>query len=57
MHHKVIVIDSQIVVTGSYNFTASAETRNDENLIVIYDPAIAAQYLAEFRRVFSRAEP
>ncbi|HEY2979839.1 MAG TPA: phospholipase D-like domain-containing protein [Anaerolineales bacterium] len=57
MHHKVIIIDSQIVVTGSYNFTASAETRNDENLIVIYDPAIASQYLAEFRRVFGRAEP
>jgi phosphatidylserine/phosphatidylglycerophosphate/cardiolipin synthase-like enzyme len=57
MHHKVIVIDRQIVVTGSYNFTASAEERNDENLIVIYDPAIAVEYYAEFQRVFAQALP
>jgi phosphatidylserine/phosphatidylglycerophosphate/cardiolipin synthase-like enzyme len=57
MHHKVIVIDGQIVVTGSYNFTASAEERNDENLIVIYDPAIAMEYYAEFQRVFAQAQP
>ncbi len=31
MHHKVIIIDGQIVVTGSYNFSKSAKTRNDEN--------------------------
>ena len=35
MHHKVFIIDGQIVVMGSYNFTASAEKSNDENLIVI----------------------
>lgn len=57
MHHKVMVIDSSIVVTGSYNFTDSAEKRNDENLIVIYDPQIAAQYLAEFQRVYAQATP
>ena len=57
MHHKVMIIDGQIVVTGSYNFTASAETTNDENLIVIYDPAIAGQFMQEFRRVYAAAEP
>jgi phosphatidylserine/phosphatidylglycerophosphate/cardiolipin synthase-like enzyme len=57
MHHKVIVIDGQIVVTGSYNFTASAEDRNDETVIVIYDPAIAAQFLAEYQRVYAQAQP
>jgi phosphatidylserine/phosphatidylglycerophosphate/cardiolipin synthase-like enzyme len=57
MHHKVMVIDSQIVVMGSYNFTASAENNNDENLIVIYDPEIAAQYLQEFQRVYALARP
>lgn len=55
MHHKVIIIDEQIVITGSYNFTNSAETRNDENLLVIYDPFIASQFLAEFQRVFALA--
>jgi len=57
LHHKVIIIDEQIVITGSYNFTSSAETRNDENLIVIYDPFIAAQFMAEFQRVFALATP
>ena len=56
MHHKVIILDGQIVITGSYNFTNSAETRNDENLIVLYDPFIAAQFVAEFQRVFALAE-
>jgi phosphatidylserine/phosphatidylglycerophosphate/cardiolipin synthase-like enzyme len=57
MHHKVMVIDSQIVIIGSYNFTASAENTNDENLIVIYNPDIAAQYLQEFQRVYTVAKP
>ena len=57
LHHKVIIIDEQIVITGSYNFTNSAETRNDENVIVIYNPFIASQFVAEFQRVFSLATP
>lgn len=57
MHHKVMIIDNQIVVTGSYNFTASAENTNDENLMVIYDPDIAQQYLKEFQRVYAQAQP
>jgi phosphatidylserine/phosphatidylglycerophosphate/cardiolipin synthase-like enzyme len=57
MHHKVMIIDGSIVVLGSYNFTKSAETRNDENLIVIYNRKIAAQFMAEFQRVYSQAQP
>ncbi|KAF0107835.1 MAG: phospholipase D/Transphosphatidylase [Anaerolineaceae bacterium] len=57
MHHKVIIIDEQIVITGSYNFSASAETRNDENVVIIFDPEVAAQYMIEFRRVFGMAQP
>jgi len=57
MHHKVMIIDGQIVVMGSYNFTASAEKTNDENLIVIYNPGIAGQYLKEFQRVYAVAKP
>lgn len=53
MHHKVILIDSRVVVTGSYNFSNSAETRNDENVLVFHDPRIAAQVMAEFERVFA----
>ena len=52
MHHKVMIIDENIVIFGSYNFTNSAETKNDENLIVIYNEDIAAQFMAEFQRVY-----
>ena len=56
MHHKVIIIDESIVIFGSYNFTNSAETRNDENLLVIYNEDIAAQFIAEFKRVYGQAQ-
>jgi phosphatidylserine/phosphatidylglycerophosphate/cardiolipin synthase-like enzyme len=56
MHHKVIIIDRRIVITGSYNFTASAEDSNDENLVILFDPFIADWFFAEFDRVFSAAE-
>ena len=56
MHHKVMIIDGQTVVTGSYNFSASAETRNDENTLVIHNSRIAAQYLDEFERIFDQAK-
>jgi phosphatidylserine/phosphatidylglycerophosphate/cardiolipin synthase-like enzyme len=51
MHHKVIVIDGRILVTGSYNFSRSADTRNDENTIIIQDPSLACRYIQEFNRL------
>jgi phosphatidylserine/phosphatidylglycerophosphate/cardiolipin synthase-like enzyme len=56
MHHKVMIIDQSIVIFGSYNFTNSAETRNDENLLVIYNTDIAAQFITEFQRVYAQAQ-
>ena len=55
MHHKVIVIDEKVVIFGSYNFSNNAETRNDENVIVVYSTGIAAQFIAEFQRVYTQA--
>ena len=52
MHHKVFIIDEKIVVFGSYNFSQSAEERNDENLVIIYNEAIAHQFILEFQRVW-----
>ena len=56
MHHKVIIIDKSIVITGSYNFTASAEENNDENVLIIFNSEVAAKYLDEFQRVNDQAE-
>ncbi len=55
LHHKVIVIDRTTVLTGSFNFSANAIDSNDENLVIIRDPDLAAQYLAEFDRRWSEA--
>ena len=57
MHHKVIVIDGALVITGSYNFSRAAQEENDENLLLIYSPAIAEQYLIEFSRLYAAAAP
>jgi phosphatidylserine/phosphatidylglycerophosphate/cardiolipin synthase-like enzyme len=57
MHHKVIIIDNEIVITGSYNFSNNAETRNDENVVIITDSRIAAQFLNEFELIYLQANP
>jgi len=56
MHHKVMVFDSATVAFGSYNYSYSAETRNDENLLIIHDPALAAAYLNEFELIYERTD-
>jgi phosphatidylserine/phosphatidylglycerophosphate/cardiolipin synthase-like enzyme len=55
MHHKVLIIDRSIVITGSYNFSASAEQRNDENVVIFHDPKVAELFIAEFQRVYDQA--
>jgi phosphatidylserine/phosphatidylglycerophosphate/cardiolipin synthase-like enzyme len=55
LHHKVIVVDEQIVITGSMNFSTNAEESNDENVIIIDNPEIARLYLQEFERVWDLA--
>src|SRR5437867_12777356 len=56
LHHKVIVIDERTVITGSYNFTGSAEKDNDENMVIVDDPNQARAYLEEFQRVYAQAQ-
>jgi phosphatidylserine/phosphatidylglycerophosphate/cardiolipin synthase-like enzyme len=43
-HNKVMVIDGEVVITGSFNFTAQAEKSNAENLLVIHDKLLAKTY-------------
>jgi phosphatidylserine/phosphatidylglycerophosphate/cardiolipin synthase-like enzyme len=49
-HNKVMVIDGETVITGSFNFTAAAQNHNAENLMVLVDPALATQYKANWER-------
>ncbi len=52
MHHKVIIIDDHLVITGSFNFTQTADQANDDNVLIIDNAAVAQQYEAEFTRVY-----
>lgn len=48
-HNKVMIIDGQTVITGSFNFTKEAEQRNAENLLVIRDKILADQYTVNWK--------
>ena len=59
VHHKLMVIDDQLIIAGSFNYTGPATTLNDENIVVIGDLEEAdPQALADQRRLagFARAE-
>jgi cardiolipin hydrolase len=57
MHHKFMVVDGQTILTGSYNWTRSAETRNEENLVVLDDPFLAGRFAEEFERIWNISDP
>jgi phosphatidylserine/phosphatidylglycerophosphate/cardiolipin synthase-like enzyme len=52
MHNKVIVVDGRYVITGSMNYSTSAEESNDENVVILDNPEIASLYLQDFERVW-----
>jgi phosphatidylserine/phosphatidylglycerophosphate/cardiolipin synthase-like enzyme len=56
-HNKVMVIDGERVITGSFNFTTSAEKNNAENLLVIDDPELAVKYTANWKKHERHAVP
>ena len=56
-HNKHMIIDGQVVITGSFNFTTQAERSNAENLLVIRDPRMAQRYLANWHDHEAHSEP
>jgi phosphatidylserine/phosphatidylglycerophosphate/cardiolipin synthase-like enzyme len=56
MHHKVIIIDQQIVITGSYNFSNNAEYSNDENTLIIHNREIAEEFIKEFQQIYDLSQ-
>lgn len=48
MHHKFALFDNEFILTGSYNWTRSAATRNHENVLILNDPKIFRAYEKEF---------
>ena len=48
-HNKVMIIDGETVITGSFNFTKAAEENNAENLLVIHDKKLAERYIKNWQ--------
>ena len=51
MHHKVFIIDEEVVITGSMNPSKGGDTRNDENVLIIKDKEIARVFMEEYNDV------
>jgi phosphatidylserine/phosphatidylglycerophosphate/cardiolipin synthase-like enzyme len=57
-HNKIILIDGQTIITGSFNFTNQAEHNNAENLVVLHGrPKLYAAYDANFKLHLGHSEP
>jgi phosphatidylserine/phosphatidylglycerophosphate/cardiolipin synthase-like enzyme len=57
-HNKIIIIDRQTLITGSFNFTKAAEEKNAENLLIIKgNRELAGKYLNNYYAHFSHSEP
>jgi competence ComEA-like helix-hairpin-helix protein len=57
LHDKFAVIDNKTVITGSHNWSEAANHGNDETLIVIENPTVAAHYQREFDRLYGKIKP
>lgn len=56
MHEKTVIVDDYIVVTGSYNPTGAGNTKNDENMLIIYDKNLASIMNARFYRIHNESK-
>lgn len=52
LHHKFAVLDRQVVLAGSYNWTIDSEEKNFDHLVVLRDPNIVLAYQREFERLW-----
>ena len=56
LHHKLAVIDDRTVITGSFNWSPSAAHQNDEVLLLIHSPLVAAHFTREMDRLWKGAD-
>lgn len=55
-HNKVMVIDGETVITGSFNFTKAAEENNAENLLIIRDKKLGERYTKNWQEHAQHSE-
>jgi phosphatidylserine/phosphatidylglycerophosphate/cardiolipin synthase-like enzyme len=49
-HNKIMIIDKQTVITGSFNFTKAAEESNAENLLILSSKEVAKAYIDNWNK-------
>jgi len=57
LHHKFMLIDAKLLITGSYNFTNESEFRNHEAAIFTNNKALIQSFAAEFDHLWSQYTP
>jgi phosphatidylserine/phosphatidylglycerophosphate/cardiolipin synthase-like enzyme len=55
-HNKIIIIDRETVITGSFNFTKAAEEKNAENILIITSKDLAKIYIENWKNHFEHTE-
>ncbi len=55
-HHKYLVVDGEIVETGSFNWTQQADDENHENAVIVRSRRLAAEFKRQFEKVWESAE-
>ncbi|RDZ26853.1 nuclease [Lysobacter silvisoli] len=57
MHHKFALFDGRILANGSFNWTRSASTSNEENLVITDDPRLARSFAGQFQALWDKFAP
>lgn len=55
LHHKFAILDNATVITGSHNWSAAANYNNDETVLVLHNPTVAAHFSREFSQLYRHA--
>jgi len=53
MHHKFAVVDGELIINGSFNWTRSAGTRNFENVVISNNPKMVKSFADHFEHLWN----
>ena len=54
MHHKFVIVDGEILINGSFNWTRKAVFGNNENILITKENAIVSKYIQEFNKLWDK---
>ena len=57
MHHKFVIIDDELLINGSFNWTSRAIFGNNENILITKDPDILNPYKEQFDKLWTEFNP